>query len=431
MNAESQRAFLSTPADEKWQRPAASLPDEVWDVLVVGAGPAGSTAAIHLASRGHRVLLIDEERFPREKVCGGALTANALRCLDRVGLAGTVRGLGCELGALSLIGRSGVEVRLDGDFVTLDRRVLDALLARHAVASGAVFAQGQIENVRVEPDGSVTCAVSPSGALLRARVGILATGARVRLARDLGLVTRGRPSGLAMRCIVQSSRHFERHVICCDASALLSARQSRVLGFAWLFPLGHDLYNIGCGHLHGGSDADGATLRECLDHFVERFGPARELVEDGAFVSPPRSGVLRSGLRGTRPIGNGNLLLVGETIGSTLPFTGAGIGTAMETAEIAAALIGNALESGNLSLLRRYPARLERRLRVRYAGYRCVEALFANGVFNDAAMRLARVSRIARRVLIDLVMTGRTERCRHVRRRADAEADSRRRPTAR
>ena len=57
-----------------------------WDAVVVGAGPAGATAARQLARQGHRVMLLDSRAFPREKVCGHALLADALACLERVGL---------------------------------------------------------------------------------------------------------------------------------------------------------------------------------------------------------------------------------------------------------------------------------------------------------------------------------------------------------
>ncbi len=63
---------------------------DIWDVVIIGAGPAGSTAAIHLARQGHGVLLLEKEKFPRDKVCGDALIADSLRCLGRLGLLPTV-----------------------------------------------------------------------------------------------------------------------------------------------------------------------------------------------------------------------------------------------------------------------------------------------------------------------------------------------------
>ncbi len=410
MRVELRSAFLAQLAKEDWQLPAGSLADEVWDVLVIGAGPAGSVAAIHLASNGHRVLLIDEKRFPREKVCGDALCADALTCLERVGLAREAREMSHELSELLLFSRSGVEVKLHGDFLTLERSVLDSLLARRAVASGAVFACGTVEDLHVESDGSVTCIVSKSKATFRARVGVLATGARVHLARKLGLVVRNKPSGLALRCILRSSRQLRHHVIWCDAAVVPSTRPSRVPGFAWIFPIGDDNYNIGCGILCRNLDGDHARLSERLDRFITRFTVARELVRHGELLSPPRSGVVRSGLKGTQPLGKGNVLVVGETIGVTLPFSGTGIGKAMETAEIAGSVIHAALESGAMGVLRKFPIRLERRLRRSYRRYGFAEALFSRSWFNDCALRLARRSSFLRRLLVDMLAGGRDSR---------------------
>ena len=65
------------------QKTLHQVPGRIWDVVIVGAGPAGSIAAFYLASKGHRVLILDRARVPREKVCGDCLTADALECLER------------------------------------------------------------------------------------------------------------------------------------------------------------------------------------------------------------------------------------------------------------------------------------------------------------------------------------------------------------
>ena len=406
MNGELRDAFLDELAKTNWQQPADGLAEQTWDVLIVGAGPAGSTAAAHLATRGHRVLLVDEKRFPRAKLCGDGLTNDALRCLGRLGLADRVREMGHRLGKLSFISGSGVEVRLHGDFLTLDRAVLDAVLARHAVASGAVFAHGTVEEVSVESDGSVVCGVSGCGGQLRARVGVLATGVRLRLAQEIGLVARERPSGMAVGCRLRSSKQLGHHVICCDTSVVPSTRRTRVPGFAWIFLLGKDTYNIGYGVQRRSAGSDHDTLRECLEQFMTRFPLARELTADGELVSPVRSSAVRSGLAGARPVGAGNVLVVGETLGSTLPFTGAGIGKAMETAEIAASVIHEALHVGDMGVLRAFPVRLRRRLGRCYRTYRLAEVLFSRGWINDFLVRRARRSAFLRRVFVDLLMAG-------------------------
>jgi len=111
-----------------------------WDALVVGAGPAGSAAAAVLASRGARVLLVEKDRFPREKVCGEFLAAEALPSLDRLGARDGLEALGPERireGSLHLASGAAVPFRLPEPAIGVSRRALDALLAERAVAAGA------------------------------------------------------------------------------------------------------------------------------------------------------------------------------------------------------------------------------------------------------------------------------------------------------
>src|SRR6476619_6006412 len=128
---------------------------ERFDAIVIGAGPAGSTAAFRLARAGARVLLLDRERFPRDKPCGGGLTYRAVRQLpvsvERV-VEDTVRR--CQLGC-----RHGprFERTTVGPLILMtQRRRLDAYLAEQAVAAGADFRDGVRATGLEVDDGAVT-----------------------------------------------------------------------------------------------------------------------------------------------------------------------------------------------------------------------------------------------------------------------------------
>jgi menaquinone-9 beta-reductase len=111
-----------------------------WDALVVGAGPAGSAAAAVLASRGARVLLVEKDRFPRSKVCGEFLSAEALASIDRIGAREALEAAlpeRIEEGSLHLSNGRCISFRLPAPALGISRRVLDALLAERAAALGA------------------------------------------------------------------------------------------------------------------------------------------------------------------------------------------------------------------------------------------------------------------------------------------------------
>ena len=126
---------------------------ERFDVLVVGAGPAGSASAIHLARAGTRVLLADKARFPRDKPCGGGLTGRALKhvpCDVGPVVEHVVDHLVVRVAYGGKLGRGSGRPLID----MTQRRRLDHHLAEQAAAAGAEFRDGvAVEQIEIEGDG--------------------------------------------------------------------------------------------------------------------------------------------------------------------------------------------------------------------------------------------------------------------------------------
>ncbi len=383
------------PDTDGHQREAGSLPDETFDVLIVGAGPAGSTAALHLAGRGHRVLLVDREQFPREKICGDGLISDSIRSLERAGLIDVVRQVGHTVKELTTFSPSRVELSVAGEFITLKRRALDALIARKAGTRGAVFCRGKVTRLGVEPGGTVTANLESGDRALRARVGVVATGVRLDLLQPHNLVQRSRPGAVAMRCYVRSSYDLDRMIVSWDRSI--------TPGYAWIFPMGNGEYNLGCGLSYRFKKKKTPSLHEFFRIFTEQFPIARDLMNKSKMVTPLRGATLRWGLQGINPVGPGNLLAIGETIATTYQMTGEGIGKAMESGELAAEVIHQALESNDFSRLSRYPERLKQELEPRYLGYKFGERWLARPWLADFLSRRAKKSKFLRDSMAGLI----------------------------
>ncbi|MFL5922738.1 MAG: geranylgeranyl reductase family protein [Gaiellaceae bacterium] len=308
-----------------------------YDAIVVGAGPAGSTAAFRLSRAGARVLLLDRERFPRDKPCGGGLTYRAVRELPvsvEPVVEDTVRRF-----QLGFRYAHRFERRTEEPLILMtQRRRLDAHLAEQAAAAGADFRDGvRATGLELEGGGGV---VRFNGSAASATVVIGADGVNGLTLRALGL-TVAREHGIALEGNVPlvHAREDYRGRAVVELGAVPG-------GYAWVFPKG-DHVNVGV----GGWESEGPRLREHLERACAGYGlPADRLESLRGYRLPMR------GLRD--PVSRGRALLVGDAAGLVDPLSGDGMYEAFVSARLAVETTLELLE-GRAATLDAYAVRLE------------------------------------------------------------------------
>jgi menaquinone-9 beta-reductase len=388
------------------RRPSGRADDA--DVIVVGAGPAGSTTAFYLAQAGLDVLMLEKSAFPREKVCGDGLTPRGVRALVAMGISvseqdGWVRNKGLRvIGAGKRLELPWPELSsYPGYGLVRPRTDLDQMLARRAQQAGAKLREGVTVTGPVldERTGRITGVVAKEAdgeRTYRARVIVAADGNSSRLSVAMGLRKRDdRPLGVAVRTYYTSPRHdddyLESWLDLWDGDRLLP-------GYGWIFGMGDGTSNVGLGLLNtsaafGNTDYH-ALLRKWLAGMPGEWGFTEE-----NRTQPIRGAALPMGFNRTPHYYRG-LLLAGDAGGMVNPFNGEGIAYAMESGEILARTIAQALARARRSETERVLAGYPQALREAYGGYYSVGRVFVKAIGRPELMRFATKHAMSRPALM-------------------------------
>jgi geranylgeranyl reductase family protein len=357
-----------------------------FDIVVIGAGPAGSVAAMRLAQTGMRVVLCDRAAFPRDKTCGDGLIADALAVLKALGLEQPVRDAAYGSSRLLTISPGGVEVRFQSTFLVLPRMRFDHVLFERALSAGAEYRQLVVDGPLSSGDQVVGVRArrpaSESTVELRAPLTLLATGAEGAVLKKFDPRARAAPSGLAVRTYARRTNGAEL------TDLIISLERDLLPGYAWAFPAPDGLLNVGVGALSTTSlRSQGINLRTRLDALLAGNGRLGAILGPMRAVERHKGAPLRTGLIGSQ-LGRPGLAVIGEAGGTTYAVTGEGIGKAMESGMLAADL---ALSAGDdlPSVGPEYARLMEQRYRARFAAYTTAEKWVARPLVADYVARRA------------------------------------------
>ena len=323
-----------------------------YDVIVVGAGPAGSAAAKIIAQNGIKVLLVDRHAFPRTKICGDGLTPGATRLLKQMDVFSfleptvaypihAIRFVTPKLQSLDVPFKSK---HGDSGFLIIKRKELDHALLQSALHSGADFLQAEVSGLSFQFGrvNGVRIKTNNKEEILRARIVIGADGASSVVARALNVPKiPAKHRFLAIRGYVEGIEIFE-HMVEFIWTAELKP------GYLWIFPTGKNKANVGLGLPADLYRKNGVNLKkhffELLEQpFLKQRMTAEMKISDLKSWPIPLAGLFNT------PRAFDGALLIGDAGYWVDPLSGEGIHNALKTGMIAAEIVSEGIRTNNLT----------------------------------------------------------------------------------
>lgn len=374
--------------------------DIVADVVVVGAGPAGSSVAYHLATLGVDVAVLEKAEFPRDKICGDGLTPSAVHELALMGMDTSTwmrnRGLRVIGGGHTMDMEWPDQKSLPGFGMTRARTRLDHDLILRAVAAGAHLHEGRtVTGALTDANGRVNGVTARSGRgegareiTARGKLIVDAGGVSARLATSLGIERRrNRPMGVAARTYFRSPRSdeewMESHLELWDGEPGAS---NLLPGYGWIFPMGDGTVNVGLGSVSSTAQATALPYKRVFSQWTAHLPREWGFTPENQ-VQPLRSAALPMSFNRTPHYTEG-LVLIGDAGGMVSPFNGEGIAPALKGGRLAADAIAQALSRGTRAGVDRAMSSYPEQLRDEFGGYYSLGRIFVRLIENPRIMHL-------------------------------------------
>ncbi len=374
-------------------------------VLVVGGGPGGASAAFWLARNGIDVTLVEKKHYPREKACGDGLTPRAVRQLVDMGFDFDRPDVHRVVGLRSYAGDVMLEMPWPEHSIypnwgaTLRRADLDGRVAALAEAEGATVLQG-VEAVAVVDDGDlVSVELRRQGEeteVVTPDYVVVADGSLSRFGRHLGTHRRrDYPFGLAVRGYWESPNSTDGYI---ESQLDIRDREGRAMpGYGWVFPMGDGTINVGAGLVSTFKGWKDINTSRILDAYLAELPEHWQTDVDP--IARPIGGKLPMAFS-VGPKTGRNWVLVGDAAGAVNPFNGEGIDYAYETGRLAAGVISEALATGDSAMLATYDGALDDE----YAAYHRVARIFVSAIGNPTVMHTLTTVGLRSRPLMEWVL---------------------------
>lgn len=380
-----------------------------YDVVIIGAGPGGSSTAAFLAQQNLKVLLLDRAEFPRNKICGDGLTPGGVAAIERLGALDKVSKAGQHIDYFKVIAPNGKVMTTaikqaaiaekNAHMLAIPRMVLDDILVKHAVATGAELVEKcQVVDVKNHTDGVVVKGIiNREPHEFYAKYAVIATGANMGLLKKLGFMDKNNMPEpiIAARAYFENADH--------DSSIFnFHFNEVTLPGYGWIFPLINNKVNVGVGVMPGKS-IQKKDIKSLFQDFLNRPYMKRALAGAtplGEMQSYPiRTDFLSMNVYRKRT------LLVGEAAGLGNPLTGEGLDYALECGEIAARHLSEILASGDdPARLAEYAAALNRKYAAIFKFSNSMVARYLTPFMLNIIIRVSAKRESLRRSLTDIIL---------------------------
>lgn len=318
-----------------------------YDVIIVGAGPAGSSAAYFLGNFGLDLLLLDKKEFPRAKLCSGGISPRALKTLDEMNFSHKIEGkyhkiIGGSIMAPNALVVEGnipkTEKYRDYGYV-IQRITLDEMLRDHAMQKGnSKFRQEEAADLIIDAD-YVKGIKTKCNEKIYSKAVILADGANSRLAEKYNLITASRESSII------ALESWREHVEVKDRFVIYYHKKL-LPGYFWIFPEGDGKANVGLGFW--GLPKYKKTDIYSVFREIQASKQISDLLQGSNITQEPKVWPIRFKDPKRIPVGNG-VIAIGDSGGFANPFTGEGIYYALESGKFAAMAVKEALKNDDVS----------------------------------------------------------------------------------
>jgi len=346
-----------------------------YDIIIVGAGPAGSTCALYAARSGLRVLLLDKETFPRDKICGDAISGISFRFLQELGLQNKVEEVARnKVTSIRFCAPNGRSTKIPltpkGRFpehfnIVCRREIFDNILFQRAkqdvdtlegfTVNDILLENGCVSGIRGFDENTVE-------KRLRAKVVIGADGCRSVIARKTGLYHYN-PKHTFI-----ATRAYYDGVTGMEDTIEIHFIDKVIPGYFWIFPLKNNRVNVGLGMLHSQLMKRKLNIRQA--HIQATRSPGlRDRFQNAVMLGSIYGWNLPLAHKKRKMTGDG-VLLIGDAAGLVHPLSGEGIGYSMLSGYMAAELLAEVCRGTDFSIttLRRYQVRLWKEVGLDFLG---------------------------------------------------------------